>query len=79
MGGKWPNIIIATFDKRQKNSGGNHSSRAIFPIVPVRGQSEPAPTNAPVGFSSKEWAALFHPTPDPALTNIVPHSNFFGC
>jgi len=65
---------------KDKNSGGNHSSRGTFPIVPVGDQSKPAPTNAPVGFSSREWAAFFHPTPDPALTNIVPHSTFFfGC
>jgi len=28
---------------------------------------------------SMGWAVFLHPVPDPALTNIVSHSTFFGC
>ncbi|CAK9866870.1 unnamed protein product [Sphagnum jensenii] len=33
-------------------------------------QSEPAPTNAPVGYSVHRMGCVFHPIPDPALTSI---------
>jgi hypothetical protein len=40
-------------------------------------QSEPARTNAPVGYSVHRMGCVFHPIPDPALTSIVPQSAFF--
>jgi len=46
--------------------------------VSLSGQSKPAPTSAPVGHSVLEWAAIFHPAPDLALTNIVPQSTLCG-
>ncbi len=44
------------------------------------GQSEPAPTSAPVPHSVDRmgWAAFLHPVPDLVLTDIVPQSTFFG-
>jgi hypothetical protein len=65
-------------------SGSTHGlktlSGTVFLVNSPVGTSETIPTNAPVGRSVQYWmVAVFHPPPDPALTNGYKSNRFDYC
>jgi hypothetical protein len=48
----------------------------VFPLLARMNQHRPMHQ---LVILSMGWAVFLHPVPDPALTNIVSHSTFFGC